>query len=487
MVKQQPITSAAVLPFAERFLSRPDLSLWLALLYMVVMTVIGLTFHTVGDYDVETAFFETDVPHARLVASGELPIAESRGPVYAILLGVASLVGLDLFRSAIVLGALAGGIILFAAHRVLARVFQADHAFLALLVTAFNPAFVKFTYTVNPDMVFAAWSAGTILFLLGKERPTRRDLVLAALCAAGAYLTSYAGVYVIVAVPILFLWMNAISLPWKERLAATRTFLVAFVIAIAPWGIYQLIQTGDFFGFEFSPGLSSHFFSDLVALLGWPGGVLVLLGIAQLVFVRPTNLQAAFYVYGLVFFVTLIGLDNREGESLILIPFYASLAISALSWEGLRSITIFKRATLSGVLGLVLVVWTFHVSYQFNRQNINAGPREIPVIAEAFKASTPQPDKNAAVAARRPHIAYFLDMRLTPYPAAPTLDSLRSALDAQDASYVFFSRMEAGRRPEFSALLDPARAPAWLVPVSSTSVPPAVLYRIERNTQQPAE
>jgi hypothetical protein len=343
------------------------------------------------------------------------------------------------------------------------------------------------------------------------------------LTAAGAYLTRYNGIIVVAAVPAILLVINPFAQEWKQRFKAAGVFIGVFFLAIAPWGIYLLTQKGSFFynlnylniAYEmYAKGKMSwddfwyagsiryqslahvvmsdptlfmqtvvgniytHFTSDMNLLIGWYTGVFVLAGMVHLVFARPTRSLTAFLTFGAMFFSVLLVVFYGERFGLVLVPIYAALALRSLTWEGLRTTRVFNHITLGGFIALLLVAWTFHESYQFNRGNINSGPVEIPMIASTFRNALGEADRGATVIARKPHIAYYLDMKLELFPMAKTLDELRTSVAKAKAAYLFYGYMEAGLRPQFRNLLDPTQAPAWLVPVTYTVAPPAVLYRV---------
>jgi 4-amino-4-deoxy-L-arabinose transferase-like glycosyltransferase len=521
--RRPDIAPASLLPSAEKYFAQPRFSLIFALAYVVVMMAIGVSFHTVGDYHVETDFFWSYVPQAKQVQQGTFVIEDFRGPGYPTLLGIVAVIGRDFFRSGIILASLAAGVLLFVMFRLLMRLFRADLAFLAVLLTAFNPTFVMYCYTAGTDMVFAAWMAASMYFLFGFEAYRTRNIVFAALTAAGAYLTRYNGIIVVAAVPAILLVINPFAQEWKQRFIAAGVFVGVFFLAIAPWGIYLLSQKGSFFynlnylniAYEmYAKGKMSwddfwyagsiryqslahvvmsdptlfmqtvvgniytHFTSDMNLLIGWYTGVFVLAGMIHLVFARPTRSQTAFLTFGAMFFSVLLVVFYGERFGLVLVPIYAALALRSLTWEGLRSTRVFNHITLGGLIALLLIAWTFHESYQFNRGNINSGPVEIPMIASTFRNALGDADRGATVIARKPHIAYYLDMKLELFPMAKTLDELRTSVAKAKAAYLFYGYMEAGLRPQFRNLLDPTQAPAWLVPVTYTVAPPAVLYRV---------
>ena len=331
---------AALLP-RSRILESPRFAFIFAAAYTVAVAVIGCVYHTVGDYNIETDFFWTYVPLAKKVLQGIFTIEDFRGPGYPVVLALAGFILRDFFHTGMLLGAVAAGTTLFVMHRLLARLFGADLAFLAVLLTAVNRTFIQYTYTAGTDMVFVAWVAGAVYFFLHSPVFVRREVILAALCTAGAYLNRFNGIILLPALPAILLLTNPYDQPWKERWRTAVLFIGVTFVAILPWGIYCLIERGSFFynrnylnlAYEmYGKGRVSwdefwyagplqytsffqvvmkdpilflrkivgntyeHFVSDMELLLGWPLGVAVISGIVSLWFARPNRRQAALFL-----------------------------------------------------------------------------------------------------------------------------------------------------------------------------------------------
>ena len=62
----------SVFPFFKEYLEHNLTGVVLAVMYLVVMLYIGLTYHVVGDYHVETDFFQAYVPSAKDILKGIL-------------------------------------------------------------------------------------------------------------------------------------------------------------------------------------------------------------------------------------------------------------------------------------------------------------------------------------------------------------------------------------------------------------------------------
>jgi hypothetical protein len=131
------------------------------------------------------------------------------------------------------------------------------------------------------------------------------------------------------------------------------------------------------------------------------------------------------------------------------------------------------------VIAIILLLWTSYSSMEFNRVNIDSGPREIVSIAGWSHQNLGDSEHGKIVIARKPHIAYYLDMKLEMFPYVSSYDDLLAHMRRVNASYLFFGLMEAGMRPQFQYLLDPRSAPKELKPLTYTTNPPAVLYKVD--------
>ena len=499
----------------------------IATVYAVVIAILALKYHLVGDYGVETDFFWSYVPEAKKVLGGSFVIEDFRGPGYPTVLAGAFLLFRDYFRAGILLSVLAASGTLFFAFELLRRLFRADVAIVGTALVALNRTFIQYSYSAGTDMVFNAMVTATAYFLLKDEQRKPLNMIIAGVLAGIAYLTRYNGVFVVLAVPVIVLLVDRTNSSLKERVVSGGTFLAAFLMTIAPWGTFCLIEKGSFFynrnylniAYEMfakgrvpwdqywnvevtkyaslasvimaDPGLFlstlvknlyEHLVGDLGLLLGWQTGILVFFGALLFFREKPTKGQSAFYVYGGSFFLVLLLVFYGERFSLFLLPVYVSLALKALTWQRFAGFRFWGRIQVGALACYALILWSFSDAYSFNKANIDSGPKEIPVIAQWFKDHGGDVEAGKTIICRKPHIAYYLNMEMASFPYVNTIDSLRAEVKRAGGSYLFFGLMEAGMRPQFQQLLDPANAPAWLRPVTYTVAPPAVLYKVETSS-----
>ena len=510
----------SVFPFFKEYLEHNLTGVVLAVMYLVVMLYIGLTYHVVGDYHVETDFFQAYVPSAKDILKGIWTIEDFRGPAYPAVLALFGLVFKDFFTAGIIVSTVAASLTLFFTFELIKKLFRSDIALVVVLLTAFNKTFVQYSYTAGTDMTFNCFAAATIYFLLKDEQRSWVNIVLSSLSAALAYLTRYNGIFVLVAIPLIISLFNIYKIEMKQRIIFSAVFVFSFFLFITPWGIHSLNEKGSFFynknylniAYEMfgkgkvgwdqywnveavkysslmqvvfvDPGLFvstlfknlyEHLFSDFELLVGWGIGICFFAGMIGLWKQRPNVRQAAFYFFGVLMFLILLLVFYGERFSMYLIPVYTTFAIVTLTWERWRGIPFYNGV----IVAAVLIVWTFVGSYNYNRLNIDSGPKEIKVIADWFNKNINDTDESKIIVCRKPHIAFYINKTMRYFPYVSTFDELERETKKLKAEYLFYGIFEANMRPQFQSLLNPANVPVWLEPIAFTNSPPSVLYKVK--------
>jgi hypothetical protein len=126
-----------------------------------------------------------------------------------------------------------------------------------------------------------------------------------------------------------------------------------------------------------------------------------------------------------------------------------------------------------------LLVWALIRGYEYNRKTISSGPKEVLIVAQWFNQQIPPSQRGEVVAARKPHIAYYMGLDFKRIPYVNTYSELIEQLKSKEVDYLFFGIMEAGTRRAFQFLLDPSQPHPGLKPIVYTTRPPSVLYRVE--------
>ncbi len=524
--KQKIAPSTSLMPYAEALVQHRFASVAMAAVYFVVMLWIALKYHVVGDYGVETDFYWSYVPQARHILQGSLPIEDFHGPLYPLVLAAASLITKDLFHAGVVLSVLSASVVLWAVFETVRRLVRADVAAMTVLLVAVNPTFVQYSYTAGTDMFFFTLTMLATWALFKDAERRWPSVAIAGTLFGLAYLTRYNGIFALAGIPAAILVADPHGHSFRERARTAGVFAGVFLLTIAPWGIYALVEKGSFFynrnylniAYEMfgrgkvgwdaywygaasqyqslsqvilaDPGafvstiggnVLDHLAGDLGKLAGWPLGVLAVVGGALSFRERLDRRLLALYIVGASFFGLLLLVFYGERFSLYLLPLYVVLALRTLTWPSLAAWRLWGTVQIGGVAAIVLVLWQFAGSKSYNSAQIDSGPAEVVQVGRWFEANQPAPEPGTIVVARKPHIAYYLNMTLEMFPPVTTQEELFSALRRVKASYLYYSPMEAGLRPQFQYLLDPAKAPSGLRPLVSTAVPPAVLYRVELN------
>jgi 4-amino-4-deoxy-L-arabinose transferase-like glycosyltransferase len=509
----------------EQIASYKYTGLILAGFYFLVVGIISFIFHTVGDYGIETDFFWGYVRNAKDFLSGEIPMDAFRGPLYPMVLGIFGFVIGDFFKAGILIGVISAAFVVYFTFEVLKKIFSPKISFFVTLLLAVNPVFIQYSYSAGTDMFFNALVAATLFFFFRKSELSYTNLIMTAIFGGLSYLTRYNGIFLISFVFVL-LFVNYLKLSWIERIKASIVFAVVFVITYSPWGFYTLSEKGSFlynenykniayeihgkgkiswddFWFKESSSINSlsevifkdvglfvstvlnnvtdHFLNDMEKLLGWHLGVFVILGLILLIFSNPfkplKTKENAYYLVNIFFFGLLLLVFYSERFSLFLIPFYAVIVVQPFFAEKLRLVKFFP-AVLRYVLISGLIVYTLVNAYSFNSKNIDSGPTELLVLRDWYQENVPDNKKGEIVAARKAHVAYYLDMKFQLIPMADSYDELIKKLRESDVDYLYFGIAEAGLRREFQFLIDPKGVHPGLEVVVYFENPPSVLYRV---------
>jgi len=527
--KQPTAPQTSLFPFFPDYVNSRYAGLVLSGLYFLLMLFVSLKYHIIGDYNVETDFYWSYVPQARHILEGVVPIEDFHGPVYPMVLALIALVTKDLFHVGVVISVLAASVSLYLVFEILKKLFKSDIALIGTLLVAANTTFVRYTYTAGTDMLFMAFITASTYSLLREEQLKWQSITLSAVFAALGYLTRYNGLSAAVGVPLAVMFANPFQQSWRDRFKTSGTFMGIFLLAIAPWGVFCLVQKGSFFynrnylniAYEmFAKGkvgwdqywygeaqkftsltevifsdpvlfvkalirnLIDHAISDMNLLLGWQVGIFALFGVAACFRYKPAARALSYFIIGGTFFAVLLLVFYGERFSMLLLPMYFALALSTLTLPSFAKYRFWKVMHAGGMIAIVLLLWTSFSSMEFNRVNIDSGPQEIVSIAGWFHQNLGETEHGKIVIARKPHIAYYLDMKLEMFPYVNSHEELVAHMRKANASYLYFGLMEAGMRPQFQRLLDPRSAPKELKPLTYTTNPPAVLYKVDLEAAQ---
>jgi len=176
----------------------------IALVYFIVLLIVSLLYHKVGDYGVETDFFWGYVPDAKSFISGDLKIDPFRGPLYPITLGLVNIIISEYFYSGVLIGIISASLLIALSFNLIRKIFSPAAAFFTVLIVAANPVFVQYTYSAGTDMFFNLLAVATLYFFFKDEKLNYKSLTFAGIIGGLSYLTRYNGVFLLGFVFIIF-------------------------------------------------------------------------------------------------------------------------------------------------------------------------------------------------------------------------------------------------------------------------------------------
>jgi hypothetical protein len=524
-IKQLIPNKKSISSIFENYNSSTYTGIVLAAIYFVVVGLVSFIFHTVGDYGIETDFFWGYVPSAKKFLSGEIPMDAFRGPLYPMVLGIFGFIIGDFFHAGILIAVLSASVLVFVTYELMKKIFSTVISFFVTILLIVNPVFIQYTYSAGTDMFFNALAAVTLFFFFKNNELSYKNLILAGFFGGLSYLTRYNGIF-LASFVFVILFVNSWNISWVQRTKASVIFAAVFLITFSPWGFYCLSEKGSFFynenykniayevygkgkiswdDFWFSESskitsltevifkdtslffstvvanIADHFVNDMEKLMGWQLGVFVILGLALLIFSNPfkkwKTQETGYYLVNLFFFTLLLVVFYSERFSLFLIPFYTVIAVQPFFIEKYR-LRKFIPVKFSYLLMVGIIAFTFAKSYSFNSRNINSGPTELLTLRDWYEENVPVGKGGEIVAARKAHVAYYLDMDFKILPMADSYEELISKLRESHVNYLYFGIAEAGLRREFQFLIDPKGNHPGLEVVVYFKDPPSVLYRV---------
>ncbi len=491
----------------------------ISLIYLFAMLGFSLGYRKVGNYDIETDFFWDYAVEAKNILRGIINVGEFRGPGYPAIVALLSIITGDFFKSGLIISAVSSALVILITFKLLNRVFNEKIAFFVSLTMILNPTFLRYSYVCGTDMFFDLLVSSAIFFaIIGSLGNKTLLLFISGLLGGYAYLTRYNGIALLLSLPAIVLILNHKNL--KNGFIKSLLSIFGYFVFLVPWSIYSYIKRGEFFynrnylniayemyakgkipwdnfWFEASkeykslvdvflrdPGLFieksflnfiDHLWRDLTQLCGWQFALLSALGLILMLSEKIDKVKLAYYVSSFFFFLVLVFVFYSERFSMYLLPTYLSIGYHITNWKKISS-------TKYGLL----ILWAFlnlislpKIS-EMIKKDIENQPVDILYIAQQFKAKFGDSERGKIIVARKPNIAYYLDMEFKLFPLANTYEQLANELKNLNASYLYYSWIEYYFRRNFEGLFNYTSPPDFLEPVAVSENPPAVLYRVKK-------
>ncbi len=503
------------------------------LLFFVVMMLVVIFNRPIGDYGVETDFYSAYVDQAKELLNGNLIIDDYRGPFYQIVLALFGILfNHDFFLAGKILNVTCAGITLVFVFKLIERISNSEIALFAGLFVAVNLNFIRYSYMPGTDILFMMLYISALYFILKSSHGTNKDLVLAGVFTSLAYLTRYTGISLIL-FALIFLVFQFLKGKKSDtpRLSSKKIlmFILPLIFFLGSWSIYSHLQTGQLFHNKnylntamtihkpdeiskdewtlkyqnefgsmyevvtkdlskflervFAENLPGYLYKDLTRL--FPRIIGLLAGLGLLLFLssllRKNELERGYLLASFLFYCQLLLIFYSERFSLPLVPFYSFMIVSLFSYKMFQSMKIgYKRIRIFGIVLATLLIYNFLSSYSIIKNEINEGPAEILQIRKDVEQKYDIQLQGKSVMARKPHIAYYLNMEYQVTPYVESYQELLKVLKDSKVSYYFVNEKEAEsfENKDIRNLLLHS-TPQGLEVVSSTDNPKAFLYEVK--------
>lgn len=495
----------------------------ISLFFILLWTGFVFFKRPIGDYGVETDFYGDFVPTAKRWMDGEPSVMSGfRGPFYYLVLGVLGSLFRDYFLIGKLISVFSAGVGLRITGGLLRRFWTPKVGVYGTLFIVANPVFLEYTYRACTDMLFWLLFTASLALLFSGDPHRMRSWMFAGVLAGAAWLTRYNGG---VLVPAAMLIALVTFRPLPRGIRPAMGFLVAWLLVIAPWSLYLWSQTGDPFwnrafqnvameiypssasqgnqgnfmsevGFAslievwevypaqffqvVSTNLFEHLWQDIKKLvgIGWAGAALLGVLAGRRRWIRKE--LAGFFLVAVLMYTILLPVFYNQRFMLPLLLWWA-FAVGVLGdflGEQLNALTarIQTRGApfLRNLVVLVLVSFViFHTSRQMREsmdpEGNKAGATEILELATTLKGSGLTFGKRTPIAARKPHVGYYLGSPVIPIPLG-TIEVLRES----GAHYLLVSGIEVNWSISLHSLMVPedlSKIPKQLTFLAQVLVP----------------
>ncbi|HEU4724233.1 MAG TPA: glycosyltransferase family 39 protein [Candidatus Eisenbacteria bacterium] len=466
------------------------------------------TKHTIGNYGVETDFYWKYGPAAKDLLRGVISIEnyDSKGWGFPLVVAAVSLLGLDVFRAGQIitlLSAVGTALIVFRLHRSL---FGPVHALASVALLFTNLTFVQNTYEVGTDLFSIAVSLVSIALLLRSKSPGWRSIVASGVIGGYAFATRYNALFLLPGALLLFLVFRVPDGGAAKRLRRAGVWTASFLAGALPWLVVNAMKTGNpltnsnyvnvgytvygegnwekfFYGERNVHSLpdvilldpmrfigtmirnfGDHLFRDGTELMPAMLGILVLLGAVLLWRDKAERRVVAYFVFGALWFLTMVPVFYGARFSLAVLSFYMALAawplVSPTLGKPLQGLerTFPVRAFAFLLLLIPAGVGTYNrVEDTTWKESVTAGPYDL-LEAVDFLRTAPR-NEGEGLMARKPHAAFMAGMRFVPMPEFDTPESLHATAERERARFILISAAEVRYRSGGIAPFAEAKAP----------------------------
>lgn len=503
------------------------------------MVYVAMSNRPIGGFGVETDFYWSYVNEAKEILKGNLLIDQYRGPVYQIVLAFFGFIFQNDFYSAgKFLNVLFASISLFFITKIIASIFDKKAALITMLFVSVNVYFIDYSFEAGTDMLFLVFYTSSLYYILKDKELNYKNFFIAGILSSLAYLTRYTGISLFILVIIIFI----VTLYKKYKSDQTYTkadiikpilsYFIPVIIMVSAWGIICYQKTGSFFynmnylntayavykpeemhneewtekyqnsftsSYDvifrdfgqffykiFIENFTSYFVKDLGMLVSLYIGILVAAGlIIFIIKFRSHNLQQKyFFIASFIFYVQILFTFYSERFSFPLLTFYYFLFVKIFYYDFLQKYNFsLGKLKLFTLIILTMIIIDFAYSYRDISKYINEVPTEILDIKKWNEINHKENFSGKTIMARKPHIAYYLDMNFEVIPFAESYDEFIDIVKKRNVDYIYIGEMEYKRMNENlrNILIDYKNPHKGLETIIFTPNKISILYKVNKN------
>ncbi len=471
----------------------------LASAYFIFMTYLTFRYHRIGGFGVETDFYAELVPQAKKLLNGQFsPLNYGlKGPVYSMFLAGVYIVVREYFYAGLIINLISSFVFIYAIYYLVKIVFNRITSVFVTVAIIFNYSFQNYTYQAGSDMPFLALCALSMLFLFRSREI--RNVVLSALFGLLAFLVRYNGVFIAMGAVI---YLSLIGGSLIDRLKRIGIWITIFIVAGLPWFIPNYITTGNpvhndnyinvmmeyyalgkedvsyenwekalpenFTGlgdiFMYNPtyfikhtGLNvlRHFLADIKILIKLRLGILVVLGLLTIFFLKPDKQKLIYFSFGVIYFLILTLVFYNERFSLYLLTMYIPLAV----WPFTEKTLLARLKNFFWVPFAIIFLIIASYSYT-STKNVLYEIKNPPTILEELKElginlEKIEHDKSQKIMARKPNVAYYAGLNVVMFPEdVRSVEELIYLCRDNSIRYILYSGVEYSSRPHLKILFN---------------------------------
>ncbi len=484
--------------------------------YGVLMLVLAFVFRKIGLYDMETDFYGDYVEQARSILRGEIPIGHVHGPGYPLILGIVNLVIQEYFVTGRIISLVSSLLFLYLSYIMVSKNLGKRAGIITILIIMLNPTYFRYSYIASSDLFFTFLVALCVYISISlSERKFTFHNIWLGLMGGFLYMTRYNGVFFFAFYPALLVYRHRKS-P-LSAIASIALFMIGVSMILIPWGLYTKSKKGVFlynanytniaweiYGkgnvswdefwhkhqFEYksfwhvfakNPELFiqkigtnlilnvSNEFNLLVGLLFIP---IFIIGIWQVLREKRLNVILPFATFYISFYMIISLVAYSERYNMALLLFYGMICAAAFSWRPIAH---------SGITSVILSIAVLPNAVKCIRkfkQDLNMEPRDVLYISREFKRIYGSQQEGKGIMARKPQIAYYLNMKFRHIPYDADLTNLPQIMKREKAEYLYFSGIEYYLREKLRPLSNYQNPPPYLKTLIVNYHPFGVLYQL---------